>query len=200
MGTPAAWQMGAAARLREEATSPITATTWSWLMQLLDDRRRLFRLALVVLDHGPHRQAADLAALVRASSSCERDLDAHALVDWPNVASLPVSEPYSPITISAFPPPGGAARAQGRRDERQHRERNQHRAKLHGVPPCANRVTAIRPRRIARVRAVRSAGRGRDSDEERDDRAETGSTPASRTGKHQRPGADGRLPPRKSRV
>ena len=30
MGTPAAWQIGAPARLREEATSPITAMTRSW--------------------------------------------------------------------------------------------------------------------------------------------------------------------------
>jgi hypothetical protein len=103
MGTPAAWQIGPPASERDDATSPITAMTWSWLMS--------FWTAVAAscawdwssstttrTGSPPILPCASLVSSAIATST-------PSLVEPPNVASPPVSEPYSPITSSSFPPP-----------------------------------------------------------------------------------------------
>jgi hypothetical protein len=108
MGTPAAWQIGAPASERDDATSPITAMTRSWLMS--------FCTAVAAscawdwssstttrTGSPPILPCAWLVSSAIADST-------PSLVEPPNVASPPVSEPNSPMTSSSLPlPPQPAA-------------------------------------------------------------------------------------------
>src|SRR5262245_33966160 len=102
IGTPAAWQIGPPASEREDATSPTTATLSSctsfctavaasaaWLCSSSTTKRT---------GSPPILPCASLVSSATATST-------PSLVEPPNVASPPVSEPYSPITSSSFPPP-----------------------------------------------------------------------------------------------
>jgi len=100
MGTWAAWQIGAAARECDDATWPSMATTPFWLMSFVTavDASSGFdwsssTSSLICLPSTP--------PFLLISSNAISDA---FLVEMPKVAMPPVSEPYSPMTIS-FPDP-----------------------------------------------------------------------------------------------
>ena len=104
IGTLAFWQIGAASSERPDATSPSTAMTLSREMSLrttLADSPCLDCVSSVMRSN--FRPSTPPAALSSSMASSVPLCD-----DWPNVASLPVSEANSPTLMTAlaepFPP------------------------------------------------------------------------------------------------
>ena len=106
MGTFAAWQMGAAARLLELATSPITTNAWSCSMSLL---------AALAASSGLHWSSSTVrsiclpptppAALISSTASFIA-----LVVEMPNVAKRPVLHMYEPSLMGPSPVTWASAR------------------------------------------------------------------------------------------
>src|SRR6185369_12215764 len=99
IGTLFAWQIGAAAREADDATSPSTATTFCCEISLVTAFA-----ASSCFDWSSSVSTLILRPLMPpAAFTSSMAIMMPLCVDWPNVACGPVSEPYSPTRIS--PPP-----------------------------------------------------------------------------------------------
>ncbi len=96
------WQMGAASSERDDATSPRIATTPSLEINLrttVADWPACDWLSSV--SSSIFLPSTPPAALMSSMASCVPLCD-----DWPNVASLPVSDANSPTLMVSLPAPG----------------------------------------------------------------------------------------------